>query len=53
MSRCTFPAMAPRSNGELDDALHIARAAWASCAAIVDMTFDCQAKKGQGITTHD
>ncbi|WP_245616557.1 Rz1-like lysis system protein LysC [Paraburkholderia acidipaludis] len=51
--RCALPAMAPRTNGELDDALTIARAAWASCAAIVDMIFDCQHKGEQGSAAHD
>jgi hypothetical protein len=45
--------MTPRTNGELDDALTIARAAWASCAAIVDMVFDCQHKEEQGSAAHD
>ncbi|WP_245639787.1 Rz1-like lysis system protein LysC [Paraburkholderia heleia] len=51
--RCTLPAMAPRTNGDLDDALTIARAAWASCAAIVDMVFNCQQKGAQGSEAHD
>jgi hypothetical protein len=45
--------MAPRTNGDLDDALTIARAAWASCAAIVDMVFYCQHNDGQGSAAHD
>jgi hypothetical protein len=45
--------MAPRTNGDLDDALHIARAAWASCAAIVDMVFDCQHKDAPEDVKHD
>jgi hypothetical protein len=36
--------MAPRSNGELGDALDVARAAWRDCAARVDMILVCQAK---------
>jgi hypothetical protein len=34
--------MAPAINGDLDTALHVAKAAWATCAAKVDMIFDCQ-----------
>ncbi|WP_243895580.1 Rz1-like lysis system protein LysC [Burkholderia pseudomallei] len=41
---CTMPAMAPRTNGELSDALHVARAAWARCASEVDMIATCQAR---------
>ncbi|WP_321931543.1 Rz1-like lysis system protein LysC [Paraburkholderia guartelaensis] len=51
--RCTLPAMSPRTNGDLDDALTIARAAWASCAAIVDMVFNCQQKGTKGSEAHD
>jgi hypothetical protein len=36
--------MAPRTNGELDDALHVTKAAWALCAAKVDMIVACQQK---------
>ncbi|KVD81678.1 peptidase [Burkholderia sp. ABCPW 14] len=36
--------MAPRTNGELSDALHVARAAWARCASEVDMIATCQAR---------
>ncbi len=49
MTRCTLPAMHPRSNGELSDALNQARAAWANCAAEVDMVATCQAGVGVGI----
>jgi hypothetical protein len=35
--------MAPRNNGDLNDALVVAKAAWASCAAKVDMIVTCQA----------
>ncbi len=49
MTRCTLPAMHPRSNGELSDALNQARAAWANCAAEVDMVATCQAGVGIGI----
>ncbi len=48
MTRCTLPAMHPRSNGELSDALNQARAAWANCAAEVDMAATCQAGVGVG-----
>ncbi|WP_226382801.1 MULTISPECIES: Rz1-like lysis system protein LysC [pseudomallei group] len=44
VTRCTMPAMAPRTNGELSDALHVARAAWARCASEVDMIATCQAR---------
>ena len=44
---CTLPAMAPRNNGDMNDALVVAKAAWASCAAKVDMIVTCQAT-GQG-----
>ncbi|NIE83943.1 LysC protein [Burkholderia sp. Cy-647] len=40
--------MHPRSNGELSDALNQARAAWANCAAEVDMVATCQAGVGVG-----
>ncbi|WP_244106670.1 Rz1-like lysis system protein LysC [Paraburkholderia phenazinium] len=42
VTRCTLPAMTPGTNGDLDAALHVAKAAWATCAAKVDMIFDCQ-----------
>jgi hypothetical protein len=42
-----MPAMQPRSNGELSNALQAARAAWARCAAEVDMVAACQAKAGR------
>ncbi|WP_438392323.1 Rz1-like lysis system protein LysC [Caballeronia sp. DA-9] len=41
---CTMPAVSLRTNGDLRDALDVARAAWAVCAAQVDMIVDCQAK---------
>ncbi|MCA8167579.1 Rz1-like lysis system protein LysC [Burkholderia gladioli] len=46
VTRCTLPAMHPRNNGELSDALNQARAAWANCAAEVDMVAACQAGVG-------
>ncbi|MCF7694675.1 Rz1-like lysis system protein LysC [Mycetohabitans sp. B2] len=39
---CTMPAMAPRTNGELAESLTAARAAWAACAAQIDMIVECQ-----------
>lgn len=47
--------MAPTTNGELDDALHMVKAAWAQCAARVDMIFDCQTKAARppAATAHD
>ncbi|WP_240462054.1 Rz1-like lysis system protein LysC [Burkholderia sp. Nafp2/4-1b] len=44
VTRCTLPAMAPRTNGELSEALIATRAAWARCAAQVDMIAACQAR---------
>ncbi|NRE46955.1 peptidase [Burkholderia pseudomallei] len=44
-----MPAMEPRTNGELSDALTVARAAWARCASEVDMIATCQARvRGTG-----
>lgn len=37
----------------IDLVVTIARAAWVSCVAIVDMIFDCQHKDGQGCAAHD
>ncbi|WXK36524.1 peptidase [Mycetohabitans rhizoxinica] len=37
-----MPSMAPRTNGELAESLTAARAAWAACAAQVDMIVECQ-----------
>ena len=51
--------MAPTTNGQLDDALHMVKAAWAQCAARVDMIFDCQTRNAHdpapahAATTHD
>ncbi|MCG1017375.1 MULTISPECIES: Rz1-like lysis system protein LysC [Burkholderiaceae] len=42
VSPCTMPSMAPRTNGELAESLSAARAAWAACAAQVDMIVKCQ-----------
>ncbi|MEX3614284.1 MAG: Rz1-like lysis system protein LysC [Burkholderia gladioli] len=44
VSRCQLPAMTPTTNGELSDALAQTRAAWAQCAAVVDLVADCQAR---------
>nr|WP_253074736.1 Rz1-like lysis system protein LysC [Burkholderia diffusa] len=44
ISRCTLPAMAPRTNGELRDAFEATKGAWGLCAAKVDMVVDCQVK---------
>lgn len=44
VSPCSLPAVALRSNGDLRQALDRAEAAWAECAAQVDMIADCQAK---------
>ncbi len=44
MSRCTLPATAPTTNGELAHALLTVKGAWALCAARVDMIVDCQTK---------
>ncbi|MDY7807110.1 Rz1-like lysis system protein LysC [Burkholderia stagnalis] len=43
VSPCTLPALAPRTNGDLDAALTSVTAAWATCAARVDMIAACQA----------
>ena len=44
MTRCTLPAMAPRTNEELRRALDVTEAAWGECAARVDMIATCQAQ---------
>ena len=41
---CTLPAMAPRTNGELNAAFTTAKGAWGKCAAKVDMIVTCQSK---------
>lgn len=48
--------MAPQTNGDLDAALTTAKAAWAECAAKVDMIVMCQAEARQrhaGVNVHD
>lgn len=37
-------AAAPRTNGDLNLVLEQTEADWASCAAQVDMTYNCQQK---------
>ncbi|WP_058901997.1 Rz1-like lysis system protein LysC [Burkholderia cenocepacia] len=53
---CTLPRLAPRTNGELDGALTLVKAAWATCAATVDMIAACQAGAAapdHGAHSHD
>ncbi|WP_245182189.1 Rz1-like lysis system protein LysC [Glaciimonas immobilis] len=40
--RCQLPASAPTTNGALNLTLERTEAAWATCAAQVDMIVDCQ-----------
>ncbi|WPX45661.1 MULTISPECIES: Rz1-like lysis system protein LysC [unclassified Undibacterium] len=42
VSRCQLAASAPKTNGELQLALERTQAAWADCAAQVDMLVDHQ-----------
>ncbi|WP_238531405.1 Rz1-like lysis system protein LysC [Collimonas fungivorans] len=42
VTRCSLPAAAPKTNGALNLALERTEAAWATCAAQVDMTYNCQ-----------
>ncbi|MCE9922060.1 MULTISPECIES: Rz1-like lysis system protein LysC [Hafniaceae] len=42
VTRCQLPARAPKTNGDLRDDGDAAEAAWAVCAAKVDMIVDCQ-----------
>ena len=44
VTRCALPAVAVRNNGDLNTALDRAEAAWAECAAQVDMIVDRQQK---------
>ncbi|WP_236078409.1 Rz1-like lysis system protein LysC [Paraburkholderia domus] len=53
VTACTMPAMSPRTNGDLLDALDVARAAWRDCAARVDMILVCQAKGLPALTKAD
>ncbi len=48
-----LPAMAPKTNGELDAAFTSAKDAWAKCAAKVDMIVTCQAKNQPNLDQHD
>ncbi|WP_225870007.1 Rz1-like lysis system protein LysC [Glaciimonas sp. PCH181] len=41
---CILPASAPTTNGALNLALERAEAAWADCAAQIDMTHTCQSE---------
>lgn len=42
VTRCQLPSTAPRNNGELLDDSETLEAAWADCAAQVDMVYDAQ-----------
>ncbi len=42
VTRCTLPAVTIRNNGDLQAALDRAEAAWAECAAEVDMIIEHQ-----------
>lgn len=44
VTRCTLQTLAPITNGELQDALETVKAAWATCAAKIDMIVTCQAE---------
>ncbi len=41
---CVMQAAAPRTNGDLNLVLEQTEADWASCAAQVDMIYNCQQK---------
>jgi hypothetical protein len=41
---CRLPAVTVNLNGDLNLALERAEAAWAECAAVVDMIAECQGK---------
>ncbi|WP_221305891.1 MULTISPECIES: Rz1-like lysis system protein LysC [unclassified Paraburkholderia] len=45
VTRCKLPATAPTTNGDLNKALTAAKGAWANCAAVVDMIYECQQKR--------
>ncbi|MFL9993047.1 Rz1-like lysis system protein LysC [Paraburkholderia sediminicola] len=53
VTACTLPAMSPRLNGDLLDALDVTRAAWRDCSARVDMIRVCQAKGLPVLTKKD
>lgn len=42
VTRCQLPSTDPRNNGELLDDSEVLEAAWAECAAQVDMVYDAQ-----------
>ncbi|WP_260434897.1 Rz1-like lysis system protein LysC [Burkholderia sp. Bp8992] len=48
VTRCTMSATAPETNGDMSTTLTAVKAAWARCAAVVDMIFDCQARADAG-----
>lgn len=49
VSPCRLPAVTARTNGDLNITLERTEAAWAECAAVVDMIVTCQAEaQGQG-----
>ncbi|MDE1010732.1 MAG: Rz1-like lysis system protein LysC [Paraburkholderia fungorum] len=50
---CMLPAMAPKTNSELDAAFTSAKDAWAKCAAKVDMIVTCQEKTKPNLDEHD
>lgn len=45
VQRCSLPAVQVRNNGDMNTAIEQAEAAWAECAAVVDMIVDCQAQE--------
>lgn len=49
VTRCTLPATAPRTNDDLRKAIDMTQAAWAECAARVDMIAACQ-EEGFSVT---
>lgn len=44
---CTLPAVTVASNGDVRAAVDRAEAAWAECAAVVDLVVKCQAEAEQ------
>lgn len=53
VTRCQLPTLTPQTNGELSHALLVTRAAWARCAAEVDMVADCQENGAAGNAGHE
>jgi hypothetical protein len=47
VQRCSLPAVSAASNSDLLGAVDRAEAAWAQCAAVVDVIVDCQAAVDQ------